>query len=381
MKICIIVGDAVGGIRKHVHDILAAAPVGVNLLYIHSKVCDAAAFQDFEDFKPSVIDRISLHIKKNPAVSDLINIITIWRVCRGSNVDVLHGHGAKGGLYARIVGLLISKPVIYTPHGGAVHSQFGKVKGIIFSAVEYLLKHITTLFIFESKYTQNSFRNLAGQISENREVVVYNGINLNSLFSEKDWCSEISSQIRLLTIGQLRMLKGQDTVIQAAAILKARGWNVSLDFCGGGPDHVSFKLLAISLKMDGLVRFHGDVSNVRQFYENCDVVVIPSRFESFGYVAVEAALMDRPIVASATGGLLETVVNGETGLCFSTGSAAALADAIEETLSNVDATQERIKAAHARAVALFDVNIMTAKLYSIYRQLASCKSRACCIRI
>ena len=377
MKICIIVGDAVGGIRKHVHDILAAAPNGVALLYIHSEVFDATALQDFSHFKPSVIDRLKLNIKKNPAVSDLLNIFTIWCTCRRSDVDVLHGHGAKGGLYARIVGYLIGKPVIYTPHGGSVHSQFGKMKSLIFAATEYLLKFITTLFVFESQYTQVSFRKLAGKISNEREVVIYNGIYLDSLCSRKGWRSNMSHNVRLLTIGQLRTLKGQDIVINATAILKARGWNVSLDLCGGGRERDRLELLAVSLEIGELVQFHGDVSEVRPFYEGCDIVVIPSRFESFGYVAVEAALMGRPIVASATGGLLETVIDGETGLCFATGSAAALADAVEETLTNVGATQERIKAARARAVALFDVNAMTVQLYSIYRQLASCKSCVC----
>ena len=369
MKICIIVGDAVGGIRKHVHDILAAAPDGVDLLYIHSEVSDATALKDFVKFKPSVIERVPLLIKKNPAASDLLNILTIWRLCRRSDVNILHGHGAKGGLYARVVGFLINKPVIYTPHGGSVHSQFSRMKSLIFATVEYLFKFITTLFVFESQYTQKAFRKLAGKISDERGIVIYNGISLDGLSSRSGWRSNMIHDVRLLTIGQLRTLKGQDVVIHATAILKARGWKVSLDLCGGGGERASLELLAVSLEMGELVRFHGDVSEVRPFYEGSDIVVIPSRFESFGYVAVEAALMGRPIVASATGGLLETVIDGETGLCFATGSAGALADAIEETLTNVGATQERIKAARARAVELFDVNTMTAQLYSIYRQL------------
>ena len=370
MKICIIVGDAVGGIRKHVHDILAAAPDGVGLLYIHSEVSDATALKDFVNFKPSVIERVPLPIKKNPASSDLLNILTIWRLCRRSDINVLHGHGAKGGLYARVVAFLINKPVIYTPHGGSVHSQFSRMKSLIFAAVEYLLKFITTLFVFESQYTQMSFRKLAGRISDEREVVIYNGIYLDSLTSRSGWRSVMSHDVRLLTIGQLRTVKGQDIVIHATAILKARGWNVSLDLCGGGSDRASLELLAVSLEMEELVRFHGDVYDIWSFYEGCDIVVIPSRFESFGYVAVEAALVGRPIVASATGGLLETVVDEETGICFSTGDAVALANAVEKTLSNVGATQERIKAAYARAVRLFDVDSMTSQLYSIYRKLA-----------
>lgn len=375
MKICIIVGDAVGGIRKHVHDIIAAAPDGVGLLYIHSRVSDATALKDFTNFTHSVIDRVPLHIKKNPAVFDLFNILTIWNLCRENNIDVVHGHGAKGGLYARVVGLLINKPVIYTPHGGSTHSQFSRVKRLFFAAVEYSLKFITTIFVFESIYTKIAFNKLAGNIPNTQEIVIYNGIHLDSLIPHRVWHGVMKREVRLLTIGQLRTLKGQDIVIHATAILKSRGWNVSLDLCGDGEERASFELLAVTLKIADLVRFHGDVSEVRSFYEDCDIVVIPSRFESFGYVAIEAALMGRPIVASATGGLLETVVDGETGLCFSTGDAAELADVIEKTLSDVGTTQERIKAALTRAATIFDVEKMTVQLYSIYRQLALLKSR------
>lgn len=373
MKICIIAGDAVGGVRKHVHDILFAAPDGVGLLYIHSNVCDAAAMRDFADFKPSVIYRIPLHIKKNPSASDLLNILAIWRECRRSNVDVLHGHGAKGGLYARIVGFLLSKPVVFTPHGGSIHSRFGTIKNILFASVEYLLKFTTTLFVFESQYTRMAFRKLAGHIPDEREVVSYNGIHLDRLTPQTVWRREMRREVRLLTIGYLSKVKGQDIVIHATAILKNRGWNVWLDLCGGGEDRASFESLAVALQIEGVVQFHGDVGDVRPFYERSDIVVIPSRFESFGYVAVEAAQMGRPIVASATGGLHETVIDGETGLCFLTGNAAALADVIEKTLSDVGATERRIKAAGDRVVTLFNINKMTAKIYSIYEQLASNK--------
>ncbi len=373
MRVCIISGDVVGGLRKHVHDILLAEQVGIEFFYIHSDVTDNAAEKDFAEIKLAGIKRLQLRVAKNPALSDLKNIITIWRECRRNRIDVLHGHAAKGGLYARAVGFLLRKPIVYTPHGGSVHARFGKAKILLFASVEYVLKFVTTLFVFESQYTCAAFRKLAGEIAGSRELVSFNGVHLDYLVPQTRWRGKVGRELRLLTVGQLSMVKGQDVVIHATSILESRGWQVSLDLCGDGENRHYFESLVSAYKLEEVVRFHGDVCDVRPYYEACDIVVIPSRFESFGYVAVEAALMERAIVASATGGLLETVVDGETGLGFTTGSSDALADAIEKTLADVDVTLKRIDAAQARAKELFDVNQMTARLFSTYRQLVLSK--------
>lgn len=369
MKLCFIIGDPVGGVRKHVHDILNAKPAGIEVLYFHSHIYDVTAGQDFKNIDASGIIRIPLKISKNPKFSDLSNIFLIWRICRNEKVDIIHGHGAKGGLYARSVGLLMRKPVVFTPHGGSVHSRFGKFKSMIFAGVEYLLKFSTTLFVFESHYTQSAFNQLAGNIPANRKLVNFNGVDLHQLSPRTDWQISNNREVHLLTVGLLSMVKGQDLAIRATAILRSRGLRVSLNLCGGGEYGSHLKSLATELKIEDFVHFQGDVADVRPFYESCDIVVIPSRFESFSYVAVEAALMKRPIVASATGGLLETVIDGETGLSFKTGSPAALADAVEQTLIDLNSTLLRITAARKRAEDLFDINKMTSKIFSIYQQL------------
>lgn len=371
MRLCIVSGDAVGGLRKHVHDILAASPSGVKLFYIHSNVVDIVAQQDFVDFIVTGIERLPLRISKNPSVSDLKNIIIVWRFCRRMKVDILHGHSAKGGMYARIAGFLIAKPVIYTPHGGSVHSRFGKLKIQIYAFVEYALKFLTTLFVFESQYTRESFLKLAGKIPNNRQLVNYNGVHIDRLIPLLDWKPKSNREVCLLIVGILSLVKGQDIAIHAVSILKKRGWKVSLDLCGDGKERAYMESLAAKLKLNNFIRFHGDVADVRPYYEACDIVVIPSRFESFSYVAVEAALMRRPIVASATGGLIETVINEVTGLSFFKESPEALVDKIERTISDKEATRQRIEAARVRALELFDVNRMTAQIYSIYRQLTS----------
>lgn len=371
MKICIISGDVVGGLRKHVHDILTLAPENIEFLYIHSEVFDVTAQIDFLNLEKIGIKRIPLNIPKNPVILDIKNILIIWRLCRDNHVDLLHGHSAKGGLYARFVGLLLGKPVFYTPHGGAVHSRFGKLKSMIFASVEFVLKFATSLFVFESQYTSAAFEKLAGGIPACRKFINYNGVNLEYFSFISDARIDIKRKVRLLTVGLLNKVKGQDVVIDAVSILQSRGWDISLDLCGGGDGIRSLQEQVNASQLNNSIRFHGDVSDVRSYYQSCDIVVIPSRFESFGYVAVEAALIGKPIVASATGGLLETVINRQTGIIFKVGCPNDLANAVEEVLEDVEATKRRIYDGRKRAIALFDVNKMANRLYEKYYYFTS----------
>ncbi len=94
MKVCIISGDAVGGVRKHVHDILLVSRNEFEFVYIHSSVSDKAARRDFVELDSNGVKRIQLGISKNPAFSDLRNIISIWLLSRRCAVDIFHGHGS-----------------------------------------------------------------------------------------------------------------------------------------------------------------------------------------------------------------------------------------------------------------------------------------------
>lgn len=372
MKICVVAGDAVGGLRKHVHDTLFALDSDIKAVYVHSCVSDAAAIRDFAGLDRFLLGRFAFPIKKNPAVSDLKIIWAIFKECRRLQVDLIHGHGAKGGLYARIVGLLLWIPVVVTPHGGSVHARFGLLKQKMFGSVEFLLKFITTLFIFESVYTKTAFIKMAGAIPSSKSLVNFNGIKVSEFVPSGSWRAPLGTPIRLLTIGNLNKVKGQSVVLEALAILMKNNRNVLLEMCGSGEDAEYLAQLAHTLGVSSLVEFHGDVSDVRAYFKNANVVVIPSYFESFGYVGVEAGLMARPVVASATGGLKEVVLDGETGVLFAPGDAAGLAGAVELLIDQPEWGDHLVANARIRCVEQFDLARMTASVFSAYRKILGC---------
>lgn len=367
-KILIILGDPVGGIRKHVHDIFKnIRDDKIIFFYAHGLLFDKVGISDLKILSKFGIKNVSLDIKKYPAFSDCINMIKLIIFCKVNSIDLIHGHGAKGGLYARIVGLCINRPCIYTPHGGVVHPVFGLISKNIYRLTELILKKITTLFIFESAYTYENFIKLTGALKPTQYFVNHNGIRnvKNSIMKEWNFC--IEDKVNLLVVGVLRQMKGQKTMIEAMKLLvNTTDINFSLHLCGDGPDKESLIQLVDSYDLTSHVFFHGDVEEVSYWYANTNIVIIPSIHESFGYVALEAAIYERPVIASAVGGLLEIIIDNSTGYFFPERDHEQLAKMILKVITSVPKTNNMVIKAKDNILSNFSLDKMISKLKLIY---------------
>src|SRR5439155_16616195 len=122
----------------------------------------------------------------------------------------------------------------------------------------------------------------------------------------------------ILFVGRIEPLKGVDILINAAAILDS-DVDCSVLIVGGDESSASrieeLQGLARDLGIDHRVAFVGavDHDSLPLFYNAADICVVPSHYESFGLVAVEAMACGVPVIASRVGGLMGTVKDGETG--------------------------------------------------------------------
>lgn len=144
---------------------------------------------------------------------------------------------------------------------------------------------------------------------------------------------------RLVVLGRLSPRKGTDVALEAVALLRRSGRDVTLDVCGSTfPGYEWFeeqlRRRAAESDLDGAVDFSGYISPIWPALERAEVSVAPSLREPFGNAVVEAQLAQRPVVAAAAMGHLETVIDGETGLLVTPGDAQATADAIARLLDD-----------------------------------------------
>jgi len=145
-----------------------------------------------------------------------------------------------------------------------------------------------------------------------------------------------NSRLRIVAIGRLSYEKGFDILILALKMLSREGYNVVCDIFGDGPEKERLQILIIQSGLWGKVRLRGACSNVRSILPQYDLVIIPSRKESFGLVALEAYDAGDPVIASDIPGLRETVLSEKTGLLFEPGNPESLASQILRLVQSPD---------------------------------------------
>lgn len=144
---------------------------------------------------------------------------------------------------------------------------------------------------------------------------------------------------RLLVAGRLSSEKGVDLALRAFVQVLRRCPHARLTIAGDGPERSSLEKLAIELGINDSAEFLGwiDPDEIPGLLNAASMLILPSRADSFPLIALEAALMERPVVAARVGGLPEMVVHGVTGLLTQAESPAALADAVIRLAESPDA--------------------------------------------
>jgi len=157
----------------------------------------------------------------------------------------------------------------------------------------------------------------------------------------------------LLSVARLIERKGVDTVIRALPRLDA---DIRYRVVGTGPDLARLQRLAYDLGLVDRVCFVGrlDAADLEREYAACSAFVLPARRtadaerEGYGLVYFEAAAWGRPVIAGRSGGEIDAVVDGETGLLVDGASVDAVADAIASLLGDVSLMQRLGAAGRAR---------------------------------
>ena len=174
---------------------------------------------------------------------------------------------------------------------------------------------------------------------------------------------------RFLFVGRLNSQKGAGLLLDALAHSSA---GASLDIVGDGPDRAALAARAAALGIANRVTFHGAQSqeHLLPLYRAATAVVVPSEGEGLGLVAVEAALCEAPVIAFRSGGLVDVVGDGTTGLLSPPGDARALGATMDALMSRGDRGTSLGRAGRAAALARFTPSVVAGRYDAIYRSAA-----------
>jgi glycosyltransferase involved in cell wall biosynthesis len=148
-----------------------------------------------------------------------------------------------------------------------------------------------------------------------KKVVVYNPLDLIKVeHLSNDFLIETKSKFTIVSVGRLTEQKRFDRLIRVAARFKKENYDLTIKIIGDGELNEDLKNLSIKLETDDMVEFVGFVNNPFPFIKNADLMVLPSAFEGFGLVVVEAMALGIPVIATRTAGPTEILEENKYGL-------------------------------------------------------------------
>ncbi|MGH7825142.1 MAG: glycosyltransferase family 4 protein [Candidatus Binatia bacterium] len=200
-----------------------------------------------------------------------------------------------------------------------------------------------------------------------RSSVIYNALEME-LDSPKPLPEKPP---RLLCVGRLVPAKGFDIALQAMALIAARFPEIRLTVAGGGPLQTELERKADELGLSNRVEFLGWVEpdKVASVINESSIVLMPSRREGLPIVAVQAAMMGRPVIGTRVSGIPEVVLDGETGMLIDPEDAAGLMRALSFLLAHPKVAVRMGDTARIRAQELFNWDRCVADYYLLYQKL------------
>jgi glycosyltransferase involved in cell wall biosynthesis len=268
-------------------------------------------------------------------IGDLLyywSLLTAFRklIKGGWRPDIIHAHVFTAGVPAVLLGKLYRIPVVINERWSGF--PLGKLTFLDKIKIKFAMNR-ARLILPTSRYLRDSIKTYG---IKNRFKVIPNVINPKIFYpSPPHTDDKMDKNKTILLVASLRDVKGIPYLLRALSQLRQKRQDFVLDIVGDGPQKSQYEELAKKLGLDKIVRFHGLKlkEEVAQFMRSCDFFVQPSLQETFGVVYIEAMACGKPVIATNTGGPVETV-SEEAGILVPPKDVKAIREAIEYMLDN-----------------------------------------------
>jgi len=283
-------------------------------------------------------------------LDEFVEGIEAWRIAEAIDYDLIHAHYWLSGVAALSLKIRWSVPVLQMFH------TLGRLKNRVARSAAELEPAVR--LEEETRIVSAADRIVAANVVERAELLrdcaahssriatIPCGVDTD-LFTPGDRAEarrrlDLDGRPVLLWVGRIAPIKGLDTLLDAVARLSESGQDMRLLVVGGDADErtsgheTSLRQRIERLGLGDSVRFLGPQPQgvLPLYYAASDVTVLPSYYESFGMVALEAMACGSPVIASRVGGLVTTVRDGVTGFLVPDGDVEALAERIETLVAD-----------------------------------------------
>lgn len=376
---------SVGGLAQHVYDLTGAlAEIGedVHLITVGSQ--DAPQFENVNGVK---VHRVFPYQVSSP---DFVNWVTQLNVAmleravevinEEGNFHLVHSHDWLVAYASRAVKHAYRIPMVSTIHA----TEFGRNYGLHndvqrhISDVEWWLIYESWKVICCSKYMKGELQHVF-QVPGDKISIIPNGVNTaafqpkNQSHRREDYASP--DERIVLYVGRLVREKGVQVIIDAIPHVLRYHPNTKFIIAGRGPYQGTLRNQAVATGVSNRIYFTGYVNdNLRNtLYSWASVAVIPSLYEPFGIVALEAMAARAPLVVSDTGGLGEIVRHGVDGLKAYPGNSQSLADMIIWLLNDPNQAEKMKLEAYERVQREYNWLEIARQTIDVYREILNAR--------
>ncbi|OBG21333.1 glycogen synthase [Mycolicibacterium celeriflavum] len=375
----------VGGLGRHVHHLATALAEGGHEVVVLSRRptnTDPSTHPSTDDIAEGV--RV-IAAAQDPHEFDFGSDMMAWTLAMGHAMvraglgvrdrrgrpwrpDVVHAHDWLVAHPSIALAEYFDVPLVSTIHATEAGRHSGWVSGRIsrqVHAVESWMVHESDSLITCSRSMSDEITELFGPgLAETR--VIRNGIDAARWpFAERQ---PRTGSAHLLYLGRLEYEKGIHDAIAALPRIRRTHPGTTLTIAGEGTQQDWLVEQARKHKVLKATSFAGHLDHdalVRMLH-TADAAVLPSHYEPFGIVALEAAATGIPLVTSDVGGLGEAVIDGQTGVSYPPRDVAALAAAVRSVLDDPQAAQQRAIAARERLTSEFEWHTIADETAQVY---------------
>ncbi|UGT63844.1 glycosyltransferase family 4 protein [Nocardia asteroides] len=376
----------VGGLGRHVHHLaveLAAAGHEVVVLSRRPTGTDATSHPTHSFVAEGVL---VVAVAEDPPSFDFGTDMLAWTLAMGHAMvraglalhkpgigegwvpDVVHAHDWLVAHPAVALAEFYDVPLVSTLHATEAGRHSGWVAGRVnkqVHSVEWWLANESDALITCSGSMQDEVERLYGPELP-PVTVIRNGIDVAAWqFRAR---APRTGPPRLLYVGRLEYEKGVQDAIAALPRIRRAHPGTTLTVAGIGTQFEWLRERARVHRVARAVSFAGQLGHqeLLGWLHGADAIVLPSRYEPFGIVALEAAAAGIPLIASSAGGLGEAVLDGVTGASFEPADVDGLVDAVRAVLDDPATAQSRAVAARERLTADFAWDVVAAETARVY---------------
>lgn len=359
----------IGGAQTHLLTILKCAD---RVKYCHVVYSLTDELDIGREIESLGINVISLNLQESLKEKRWgVVIRRISEMLKDEKPDILETHLTWSRIFGTIASVIIGRKNVISFEQGDIYNT-----GWQYTTANFLVSFfIDKIIVCSNELKKWVCRNYW---IPNRKMIVMHNTVLTDFFKPKN---DGRNTRRVLGIGQddiaigsigtlgTGINKGMNYCIDAVSVLAQKYDNIKLIIVGDGELRGELERQVKNLKLEGVVKFLGSRRDIESILGAMDIFVLASLFEPFGIALIEAMSMEKAVVGSASGGIVEIIKDGINGFLFSPGDPKDLAEKIDRLIGDEKFRKEMGMMARKSVEEKFEAKNYVRRLESIYAGL------------